>query len=175
MTLDQADKLSLLLDKAEIYELSARYMRGLDRLDRDLVRSTYHDDATDDRGFFQGGPDAFADFAMTALADHLANHHMIGQANITVEGDIAFGEVYFQAFHRIIEHGMEKDMVVIGRYVDRYEKRNGSWKIAHRSELNDASWMGPATDDFLRATPTALRGARGAADLSSDLDRLRTL
>lgn len=175
MTPDLEAKLRLLLDKQEIYELSANYMRGLDRLDHDLLRSTYHDDATDDRGFFQGGPDEFAGFAMTALQEHLANHHMIGQANINVEGDVAFGEVYFQAFHRIVEHGMEKDMVVIGRYVDRYERRDGVWKIAHRSELNDASWQGPATDDFLRANPSALRGARGKHDLSSKRDLLREL
>ena|SRR5690554_1117065 len=169
------EKLQELLDKEEIFALSSTYMRGLDRLEPDLVRSVYHDDATDDRGFFQGGPDAFVDFAMQALADHQANHHMLGQARIDVEGDVAFGEIYFQAFHRIIENGAEKDFVVIGRYVDRYEKRDGHWKIAHRSELNDACWSHPASDDWFQSTPNALRGARGADDLSSKKEVLRTL
>lgn len=169
------EKLQLLLDKEEIFALSATYMRGLDRLQPDLVRSVYHDDASDDRGFFQGGPDEFVDFAMQALAGHKANHHMLGQARIDVEGDVAFGEIYFQAFHRTVEDGAEYDFVVIGRYVDRYEKRSGVWKIAHRSELNDACWNHPATDDWFQATPNALRGARGADDLSSKKDVLRTL
>lgn len=169
------EALQLLVDKQEILELSAIYMRGLDRLDRELVRSVYHDDASDDRGFFSGGPDAFADFAMTALKDHHANHHMLGQALITVEGDVAFGEIYFQAFHRIMADGREMDFIVLGRYVDRYERREGRWKIAHRSELNDACSMVPATDDWLKSTPQALRGSRGADDLSSQREKLRTL
>jgi ketosteroid isomerase-like protein len=167
--------LQALLDKQEIQELSATYMRGLDRLDRNLVRSVYHDDATDDRGFFAGGPDAFADFAMSALKDHLSNHHLIGQCLINIDGDVAFGEIYFHAFHRVLVEGREMDFIVIGRYIDRYERRRGQWKIAHRSELNDACSMVPATDDWLKATPSALRGARGQEDLSSQLEKLRTL
>src|SRR5690606_39344662 len=93
------EKLQELLDKEEIFALSSTYMRGLDRLEPDLVRSVYHDDATDDRGFFQGGPDAFVQFAMQALAGHKANHHMLGQASIDVEGDVAFGDIYFQAYN----------------------------------------------------------------------------
>ena len=66
-------KLSIddLLAKQEITDLVGRYMRGLDRLDRKLLRSTFHDDATTDYGFFQGGPDAFTDMAYNALKDQL--------------------------------------------------------------------------------------------------------
>ena len=39
-----------LLDKQEITEVMNRYLRGLDRLDADLIASVYHEDATDDRG-----------------------------------------------------------------------------------------------------------------------------
>ena len=42
MTLDE------LLAKQEITDLVGTYMRGLDRLDRELLRSTFHDDATTD-------------------------------------------------------------------------------------------------------------------------------
>lgn len=168
-------KLQLLIDKQEITDLCGTYMRGLDRLDGALVRSCYHDDATDDRGFFSGSADEFADFAMGALKDHHANHHMIGQCNIDVEGDVAFGEIYFQAFHRVSEGGAEKDFIVWGRYVDRYEKRSGIWKIAHRSELNDACSTVPAADQWLKDTPSALLGARGADDLSSQRELLRRL
>ena len=117
MTIDEV------IAKQEITDLVGRYMRGLDRLDRDLLRSTFHDDASTDYGFFQGGPDEFVDMAYNALKDHLANHHMIGQVNIDLEGDTAFGEVYFQAFHRILQDDEERDLFISGRYVDRYEKR----------------------------------------------------
>ncbi|MEM7100936.1 MAG: nuclear transport factor 2 family protein [Pseudomonadota bacterium] len=158
--------------KQEITDLVGRYMRGLDRLDVHLLRSTFHDDATTDYGFFQGGPDAFCEMAHGALKDHLANHHMIGQVNIQLEGDIAFGEVYFQAFHRIISDGEERDLFISGRYVDRYERRDDEWKIAFRSEVNDWSRNDPATDGYFNATPQSLRGAR-LEDASYDIERLR--
>ena len=154
MTLDE------LLAKQEITDLVSRYMRGLDRLDKALLRSTFHDDATTDYGFFQGGPDDFTEMAYGALQDHLANHHMIGQTLIDIEGEVAFGEIYFQAFHRIITDGEERDLFICGRYVDRYEKRNGVWKIAFRSEVNDWSRNDPATDGYFAATPQSLRGGR---------------
>ena len=174
MTTDLNPRLQELIDKQDIYELLVRYMRGLDRLDKDLLLSVYHDDATDDRGFFNGSAKDFVDVAISLLSEHKSNHHMIGQADIQVEGDVAFGEIYFQAYHRIVQNGLEKDFLVVGRYVDRYEKRNGVWKIAFRSELNDFDRTDPATDDWSRATPEALRGARGAEDLSSQREKLRT-
>ena len=146
--------------KQEITDLVGHYMRGLDRLDRTLLRSTFHDDANTDYGFFQGGPDDFVEMAYNALENHLANHHMIGQVNIDLEGDIAYGEVYFQAFHRIIEDEQERDLFISGRYVDRYEKRHGQWKIAFRSEVNDWARNDPATDSYFTTNTQSLRGAR---------------
>ena len=166
MTIDEV------IAKQEITDLVGRYMRGLDRLDRDLLRSTFHDDATTDYGFFQGGPDEFVDMAYNALKDHLANHHMIGQVNIDLEGDIAFGEVYFQAFHRIIQEGEERDLFISGRYVDRYEKRDGEWKFAFRSEVNDWARNDPATDDYFESNTRSLRGGR-LDDFSYQRDELR--
>ena len=166
MTIDEV------IAKQEITDLVGRYMRGLDRLDKNLLRSTFHDDATTDYGFFQGGPDEFVDMAYNALKDHLANHHMIGQVNIDLEGDIAFGEVYFQAFHRIVQDGEERDLFISGRYVDRYEKRNGEWKFAFRSEVNDWARNDPATDDYFQSNTQSLRGGR-LDDFSYQRDDLR--
>ena len=90
-------------------------------------------------------------------------------------GDVGFGEVYFIAFHRLEVDSEDRDLFVAGRYVDRYERRDGVWKIAFRSELVDWSRNDPASDSFLKASPESLLGARGAADLSSQRDLLRTL
>ena len=161
-----------LLAKQEITDLVGRYMRGLDRLDAELLRATFWDDASTDYGFYQGGPDGFVDMAMNALKDHLANHHMIGQVNVDVEGDVAFGEVYFQAFHRIVTDGEERDLFISGRYVDRYERRDGEWRFAFRSEVNDWARNDPATDDYFTATPQSLRGGR-MDDASYNRETLR--
>jgi hypothetical protein len=154
MTIDE------FLAKAEIRELSGAYMRGLDRLDATLLRSVFWDDAETDYGFFQGGPDAFVGMAMNALKDHAANHHMLGQINLRLEGDVAFGEVYFQAFHRVTNAGREEDLFISGRYVDRYEKRGGAWKIAFRAEVNDWARTEPAADVYFQRNTRSLRGGR---------------
>jgi SnoaL-like domain len=138
------------LEKLAIAELPALYMRGLDRLDRDLLRAQFWDDAYLDYGIYAGGADGFADFCMKALRGHARNHHFIGQHLIEVEGETAWGEVYFQAYHRIIsDAGEPRDMVAAGRYVDRYEKRGGIWKFAYRCEVVDWARDDPAADAFI--------------------------
>ncbi|MBK6508870.1 MAG: nuclear transport factor 2 family protein [Haliea sp.] len=59
------------------------------------------DDAWCDYGFTSGSPGQFAHFCITALRSHAANQHMIGNVLIDVEGDEAFGEVYFNAYHKV--------------------------------------------------------------------------
>ena len=168
-----AHRLDELLSWHEIYRLLCDYMRGQDRLLPELHRSVFHNDATTDYGAFTGGPDAFVAFAQDILRTHHANHHMIGQVLIDFDGDTAFGEVYFQAFHRIAnEAGEEQDFWVSGRYIDRYERRAGIWKIAHRSELVDWLRNEPAGDATLRSQPWPF-GARAPADLSCDRVALR--
>ena len=166
-------RLDALISRQEIYDLCCRYLRAQDRLMPSLHRSVFWDDATTDYGFYRGGPEAFVTFAQTALKHHLANHHMMGQALIELEGDVGFGEIYFQAFHRVVENGAEQDLFISGRYVDRYERRDGVWKIAHRSELVDWARTEPAADGWLRATPEVLIGCRGDEDFSNQRDALR--
>ena len=160
--------------KLAIAELSARYMRGLDRLDREGIGAVFHTDATVNYGFFQGAARDFVEFAMRALQGHHANHHMLGQVLIELEtgGATALGEVYFQAFHRIVDAGVEKDLFIAGRYLDRYALRDGVWKIAFRAEVNDWARTEPAADEFFRATPASLRGARKPHDFVYQRDKL---
>lgn len=170
---DIEKRLQAIEDRHAIMQLSIDYARGLDRLDVELVKSVYHEDSTDDRGFFKGTGHELAVWAIESLSAHHFNHHMMGQMDIDIEGDVAFGEIYFQALHRWVEDGEEIDFMMIARYADRYEKRDGVWKIAHRSELSDACWQQPATDSFFTTYPNTLRGARGADDFTSQRERLR--
>lgn len=169
------NKLDILLAKDEIRDLQSRYMRGQDRLDADLQRSVFWPDATTDYGFFQGSGDAFVTFAQDLLRGHESNFHLICQSLIEVEGDVAFGEVHYFAYHRVVEEGAPRDLIIAGRYLDRYERRGDTWKISHRSELVDWARQDPAGDAALAdLLAQARKGARGAADPSSQRDWLRT-
>ena len=172
----EEQKLRDVIARHEIYDLLCDYMRAQDRLDPILHRSVFHDDATTDYGAaYGGGPDGFVAFAQGVLTPHLANHHMIGQAKIEIEGDVAFGEIYFQAHHRISEGGEERDLFVSGRYIDRYERRTGCWKIAHRSEKVDWIRDEPRADGFLQDGNVFPWGARAPDDLSCKRDVLEKL
>jgi hypothetical protein len=154
------DDVQDLLDKQAIYELAANYMRALDRLDGALLRAQFHDDAYCEYGFYNGAAADFAAFAINALQSHAANHHMIGNVLIEVEGDEAFGEVYFHAYHKVAAGTGFEDVIIAGRYIDRYQKRGGNWKIAYRSERNDWSRTQQTSDDYFDQAPEGLRGSR---------------
>jgi hypothetical protein len=153
--------------RRDIHEAICNYMRGQDRLMPALQRSAFHDNAFVDCGLFAGDPDGYVQFAHGFLAKLKQSQHLIGQVQIQVEGNVAHGEVYFLAQHRIIENGVEKDLFVAGRYIDQYEDRGTGWKIARRRELIDWARTDPVSDSFLKEQTALVLGARGDADFSN--------
>lgn len=153
-----------LADEAELRALSATYARGLDRQDRDLVRCVFADDATTHYGAFRGGPDEMADMAMRALSAYQATQHILGQINLTIEGETASGEVYFQAFHQHATEGF--DRFICGRYIDRYRRTPEGWRMTHRTEVVDWTRTEPSASEYFEKRPETVRGTRDSTDLS---------
>lgn len=136
--------LQALIDKQALYELAVRYARAIDRRDRNLLLSVYHDDAVDEHGtMFTGGPVAFADWQPEVMKRFEITTHYIMNTAYRLDGDRAEGELHFIAYHRTTDEPPE-DLYVGGRYLDRYERRRGEWRIAHRTLV----W------DFTRGEPT---------------------
>lgn len=161
-------------DRFAIIDLAALYMRGLDRLDGKLLEAQFWPEARCEYGVFSGRPADFAAFCMTMLIEHQRNHHLLGQHLIDfTSADEAFGEVYYQAYHRVFdEAGAPRDLFIAGRYVDRYERRGGVWKIAYRSELVDWLRDDPASDAMIQSTPFLL-GYRKPDDALYDREAMR--
>lgn len=161
-------------ERFAIIDLAAHYMRGLDRLDSALLEAQFWPDARCEYGVFSGSPADFTAFCMTMLKEHQRNHHFIGQHLIDfVSDDEAFGEVYYQAYHRVfVDSGAPRDLFIAGRYVDRYERRDVVWKIAYRSELVDWVRDDPATDAMVAVTPFIM-GERKPADPLYDREAMR--
>ena len=164
---EPGDAVRRLLDRAALEDLSRAYMRGLDRRDRALLRSVFDADATTHYGRFAGGPDEFVGYAMNALSTHEINQHLIGQISLWFPGaGSATGEVYFTAFHRLALDGHRSDLTISGRYVDRYRRGPGGWRIVHRTEIVDWARTEPAHDTYTPARPQLVRGRPGPDDLS---------
>lgn len=161
-------------DRFAIIDLAAHYMRGLDRLDGALLEAQFWPEARCEYGVFSGSPADFAAFCMTMLKEHQRNHHFIGQHLIDFTGaHEAYGEVYYQAYHRVFDEAeAPRDLFIAGRYVDRYERRGGTWKIAYRSELVDWVRDDPATDDMVASAPFIM-GQRKPDDPLYDREAMR--
>jgi hypothetical protein len=159
MTLDD------LVAQQEIRDVLARYTRGIDRMDRELVLSCYHPGAYDDHGEFQGTAEEFADWVATVLAYFERTMHFLGQQLIELEGDRAHSETYCVAYHRRAadEDSPAYDLWMGLRYVDVLERRDGEWRIANRRCAFD--WT--RRDDIVGEwsfPPQALRGSRDRND-----------
>jgi ketosteroid isomerase-like protein len=157
------------LDKEEIRETIYRFARGLDRCDESLLRAVFHADATDDHGVFRGTATDFVTWVLPVLRGMTRTQHTIGNVLIELAGERAFSESYFTAYHRVVEAGAERDLVAAGRYLDRFEKRAGTWRIVHRHAVYDWSTNLPASDDAWGRPPQVAlldRGRRDPTDAS---------
>jgi hypothetical protein len=167
MTFDFEAEVRDLAARRDIADATHRYMRGLDRLDPALNRSAFHDDAWVDCGLMAGDADAFVAFAQDLLAGMEATHHMLGQVRIQVNGEVASGECYFQAWHAVRgEDGALRDLFISGRYIDEYAYKNGEWRIAKRKLITDWVKDDPADGGFFAANPTTNRAGRRGEDFS---------
>ncbi|MDX5985126.1 nuclear transport factor 2 family protein [Sphingomonas echinoides] len=125
-----------LQDRQAIHDCLMTYSRAIDRLDRDLLISVYHDDAIDDHGVFVGSREAFADWAIAMhRRTHLSHQHCQFNSTCDLDGDVAHTETYYM-FVGMNQRGAPLGMSG-GRYIDRLEKRDGRWAIVTRICIRD--------------------------------------
>ena len=130
------------IDRAEIWRVMQNYGRGLDRLDTELVRSCYWDDAIEDHGNYVGRPDDFIEWAnMTTRAFQSSQHGLLSH-HCDLQGDDAYCETYY-LFTGI--SGGPTNFMSTGRYVDHFQKRGGQWKIANRVCIIEGKFDVPAS------------------------------
>ena len=92
-----------LKDRQDILDCLVRYCRGVDRLDRNILRSAYHDNAVDDHGEYVGDVEGFIDWAFDYHITHqLRTVHAITNHTCELTGDTAHTETYwtFTALNR---------------------------------------------------------------------------
>jgi 3-phenylpropionate/cinnamic acid dioxygenase small subunit len=163
--LDQVDKLAQLVARAEIEDCLCRYARCVDRKDWPALRACFHDDAIDHHGEFHGTADQFIDWVTKRHAAIPFSMHLLSNCLIEFEDDVSAAvETYFVALQRRESRGADgtvegTDFEVFGRYVDRFEKRNGVWRVADRRVVYDSTSTRPSTNHL-----RALVGVLGRRD-----------
>lgn len=162
-------ELQALLDERAIRDVIMRYCRGIDRMDRELVRSCYHPDAVDSHGSFTGTVEEFLEWVWRVLSRYTSTMHLVG--NVLVEprdDDRARVETYGIAFHRTVAGDEAGNLVTGFRYIDDFQRRSleggtPAWRIASRVAVTD--WVRvDRLDDQWPVPPGTITGRRGHDD-----------
>jgi hypothetical protein len=175
-------RLRLVEDRQAIHDVIVRYCRGVDRSDPDLVLAAFHDDAIDNHfGVVLPFREAIGTLKAARSGggsppSKTTSMHNICNVLIEVDGDIARCESYVIVIVRIPRDGGAIDWMHAGRYVDRFERRNGEWRIAYRTVVYDLERFDevvPAPEGLSQARylDNAVRGKRGVGDFSYEILR----
>lgn len=156
--------------KQALQQLNARFSRAMDRMDRCLMVSLWTDDAEIDWGPHKGSAKPFV-IAATSPDEHLErSFHSVSTEYFEVDGDTAIGEVSVIIVSIVLENGAKIDRLVGGRYLDRYRKEDGQWKIARRTFVHDWNMNLPSSANLEEGMfAKFLKGKRDKTDPSYQL------
>lgn len=151
----------------QIRQVAARYAHGVDRLDEATMKSAYWPEAIDDHGVYVGNAMPFCERVVSTHARFLATMHCVLNHLIDITSATeATGEIYNVTYvHRneTGDDGVERTFLDTwwGRYLDRYECRDGEWRIIHRTCVHEFT----KRDEITATMPIdAARFTQGSAD-----------
>jgi hypothetical protein len=137
-----------LVDREAIRDCLYRYCRGCDRVDVELIATSLWPDATSEYRLFScASAQETIDKVVSSLKGMEMAKHMITNFSIEIRGDVASCESYvFGSSRQSKPDGTRFEKLTSGRYVDRFERRGGEWRIAKRLVITDWAQELPATD-----------------------------
>src|SRR5512134_2814360 len=94
---DVQRRLERMLARQEILDVLARYARGVDRADAELLKSCYHADAIEEHA---GNAHEYVDGAVPRIRQMGPMQHLLGSSYIEIEGGVAWVETYVWTFAR---------------------------------------------------------------------------
>ncbi len=143
-----APDLARLEARAALHDLLMAYSRGVDRADSVTLAAVFHDDATMNAGMFDGPVSEFVPMIAEVVKGFKRSSHAIANTWFEIDGDDAVGEAYVIAYVLATTDEGDREMMTGGRYLDRFRKRDGVWKIAARTFVADWTTNHPATSQI---------------------------
>jgi SnoaL-like domain len=135
------DTLETLQAKQAITEVLHRYCHAVDRIDHKMGSTIWHPDGLAHyEGIFEGTGQEFMAWCLDSMRQMDGVSHQLTNILIEVDGDRATSESYVHACERTAGN----DIIVYGRYSDKWSFRDGEWRIDERSFHNDVTWVQPA-------------------------------
>lgn len=152
-------RLHAVLDRQDIHDALTRFARGIDRFDRELFLSAFHPDATVAASEFVGAPaDLYAWASALHGAGQSSTQHSLLNHSCDLDGDEAHTETYYLFAARNVDGSA---FLAGGRYIDRFTRRDGEWRIFVRDTVVDWSGLLPAAPERPDAPEVPGRDANG--------------
>lgn len=137
---DREERIDAMLTHHAIRQCATRYVRGADRHDDELLASAFWPDAQINYGsLFTGNRDAFVAWVeMRHSTAWVAHTHNITNQTIVMDGaDAADVESYCVW---LLRRADDTGVLACGRYIERYERRGGEWRILIRELITDVAF-----------------------------------
>jgi len=168
-------------DRAMIQDVIYRWCRAVDRLDRDGMLAVFYPEAIDSHGPYIGPVEGLVDWVMARHEPIPFSSHFIGNMLIEFAGEhVALVESYVRTIQHYPvcakaqlsqltggAHGpadRAMDMFTSSRYLDRMERREGEWKIAHRTLIQDWKQIVEVREPALQPHEGWILGRRDGGD-----------
>lgn len=145
-----------------LHELNVRYAMGVDRRDRAALAALWWPEAVIDFGLFKGCGEEFAALVSAPNPAVEISDHFISNELFEIDGAFATGRSYVIGVSSLVGEGGRYEQMVGGRYLDKYEQREGIWKFRHRLFVVD--WMVSQPSNAVWTDGIGALAARGRPD-----------
>jgi hypothetical protein len=166
-------------DRMAIQDCMYRWCRSVDRLDFDAMRRVFHPEAVDHHGAFDGDVDGLVAWIRQRHGGIPFSMHAVSNMLIEFAGpDLALVESYVRTTQRYPAEAAQAlaqlaggkapegatDLLTCSRYVDRFARRDGEWKILERTLVADWKQVVPVAADAPKPVPGWASGQRDQED-----------
>jgi SnoaL-like domain len=141
------DALQRLVDESEIRRVRRLWAFARDQGDWETVASLFHPGAPVSVSWYNGNAEGFVENSRKLFGrgkPETRSKHWLGNDRVTINGDRALLETDVEVRARDDIDGVLFDFTYEFRFFDRFEKRNGVWKIAQWTCLYDSDRVAPA-------------------------------
>lgn len=169
-------------DRLMIQDVMLQWCRAIDRLDRDGMRAAFHPDAIDEHGPYNGDIDGLIDWVCRRHSAIPFSSHQVSNMLIEfADPNLALAETHVRTLQRYpaeagaalaqmmggrqLKPGVSYDLMTSSRYIDRFERRDGVWRIAGRKLSNDWKQTFEVSPDTPRPHPDWITGQRNREDI----------
>lgn len=134
------------MDKFEIIEVSTVLLCCRDSGDWERMGQCFHPDAQVTTSWFSGTARDFVTQSRNMMGGHHptdTQRHVMGNPRVTLKGKRAVCEYYVILYQGRTMDGYEFDFQTWSVTLDLFEKRDGAWRVAKRSNIYEKDRMDP--------------------------------